>query len=200
MITAQSTSSVLVSIVESPVGAWWSLPRGRSHKRQTCGSAASADRGGEVVARRWRLKNLLGYSQQSMTIAHSRSHFYERRSRRPPWKTIQSCWNHIQPNRGNGADFLEFVQRACLLSGRSVSVSLGGHNRIRYIIPHRCARRRQKIRDYVVYRGSMNMAEASFGRSRRREGRAENKCTGKHNFCLGQHFSDSCLSIFGTDL
>jgi hypothetical protein len=40
------------------------------------------------------------------------------------------------------------------------------------------------------------MVEASFGRSRRREGRAENKCSGKHNFCRGQHFSDSWLSIF----
>jgi hypothetical protein len=100
---------------------------------------------------------------------------------------------------GNAADFPEFVQLVCL-SGCPVSVSLGGHNRIRYIIPYRCARRRRKIRNYVVYRGSMNMAEASVGRSRRREGGAENKCSGKHNFCLGQHFSDSWLSIFGTDL
>jgi hypothetical protein len=37
----------------------------------------------------------------------------------------------------------------------------------------------------------MNMAETSFGRSRCREGGAENKCSGKHNFCLGEHFSVS---------
>jgi hypothetical protein len=35
----------------------------------------------------------------------------------------------------------------------------------------------------------MNMGDAMMlGRSRRREGGAENNCSGQHNFCLAEHF------------
>src|ERR1700730_11192141 len=53
------------------------------------------------------------------------------------------------------------------------------------------------VRDDVVDRRSLNMGGAMRGRSRRRDGGAENNSKGKGNFCVGEHCRISSRQLCG---